>query len=91
MQYFLVLCYSVAKLGQGLEKMILIPYQQYIQLKYLKQALCVPYSTPNVVVYLEMALLPMAYVIDIRQFVYLHHILMLTNDEHVKNLYYQQL
>ena len=29
-----------------------------VQLKYLKQALRVPYSTPNVVVYLEMGLLP---------------------------------
>ena len=29
-----------------------------LQLKYLKQALRVPYSTPNVVVYLEMGLLP---------------------------------
>ena len=52
---------------------------------------CTFNSTPNVVVYLEMALLPMEYVIDIRRFVYLHHILMLMNDEPVKNLYYQQL
>ena len=62
-----------------------------VQLKYLKQALRVPYSTPNVVVYLEMGLLPIEYVIDIRRFVYLHHILMLTNNEPVKNLYFQQL
>ena len=58
-----------------------------VQLKYLKQALRVPY----LVVYLEMGLLPIEYVIDIKQFVYLHHILMLTNDEPMKNLYYQQL
>ena len=51
----------------------------------------VPYSTPNVVVYLEMGLLPIEYVIDIRRFVYLHDILMLTNDKFVKNLYYRQL
>ena len=38
-----------------------------------------------------MGLLPIEYVIDIKQFVYLHHILMLTNDEPMKNLYYQQL
>ena len=38
-----------------------------------------------------MGLLPVECVIDIRHFVYLHHILMLTNDEAVKNLYYQQL
>ena len=47
-----------------------------VQLKYLKQALRVPYSTPKVVVYLEMGLLPIKYVIDVRRFVYLHHILM---------------
>ena len=51
----------------------------------------VTYSTPNVVVYLEMGLLPIEYVIDIRRFVYLHDILMLTNDKLVKNLYYRQL
>ena len=51
----------------------------------------VPYSTPYVVVYLEMGLLPIEYVIDIRRFVYLHDILMLTNDKLVKNLYYRQL
>ena len=62
-----------------------------VQLKYLKQALCVPYSTPNVVMYLEMGLLPIEYVIDIRLFVYLHYILMLMNDEPVKNLYFHQL
>ena len=62
-----------------------------VQLIYLKQALRVPYSTPNVVVYFEMGLLPIEYVIDMRRFVYLHYILMLTNDEPVKNLYYQQL
>ena len=38
-----------------------------------------------------MELLPVECVIDIRHFVYLHYILMLTNDEAVKNLYYQQL
>ena len=58
-----------------------------VQLKYLKQALRVPY----LVVYLEMGLLPIEYVIDIKRFVYFHHILMLTNDEPMKNLYYQQL
>ena len=51
----------------------------------------VTYSTPNVAVYLEMGLLPIEYVIDIRRFVYLHDILMLTNDKIVKNLYYRQL
>ena len=51
----------------------------------------VTYSTPNVVVYLEMGLLPIEYVIDIRRFVYLHDILMLANDKLVKNLYYRQL
>ena len=62
-----------------------------VQLKYLKQALRVPYSTPNIVEYLEMGLLSIEYVIDIRYFVYLHHILMLTSEEPVKNLYYQKL
>ena len=62
-----------------------------VQLIYLKQSLRVPYSTSNVVVYLEMELLPIEYVTDMRRFVYLHQILMLTNDESVKNLYYQQL
>ena len=56
-----------------------------VQLKYLMQTLRVPYSTPNVVVYLEMGLLPIEYVNDIRRFVYLHDILILTNDEPVKN------
>ena len=53
-----------------------------VQLKYLKQALCV--------VYLEIGLLPIEYVISHRRFDYLHNILMLTDDESVKNLYYQQ-
>ena len=55
----------------------LIDTLSVVQLKYLQQALHVPYSTPNVVVYLEMAFLPIEYVTDIRRFVYLHHILML--------------
>ena len=55
-----------------------------VQLKYLKQALRVPYSTPNVVVCLEMGLLSIEYVIEIRRFVYLHHILMSISDEPVK-------
>ena len=38
-----------------------------------------------------MGLLPIEYVIDIRRFVYLHHIVLLINDEPVKNLYFQQL
>ena len=39
-----------------------------------------------------MGLLPLSFiVIDVRRFVYLHHILLLTNDEPMKNLYYQQL
>ena len=38
-----------------------------------------------------MRLLSKEYVSDIRCFVYLDHILMLRNDEPVKNLYYQQL
>ena len=62
-----------------------------VQLRYLKQALRVPYSTPNIVVYLEMGLLPIEYVIDFRCFIYLHHILMLTNGKPVNSLYYQQL
>ena len=53
-----------------------------VQLNYLKQALRVPY----LVAYLEMG-----YVVDIKRLVYFHHILMLTNDEPMKNLYYQQL
>ena len=52
-----------------------------VQLKYLKQALCA--------VYLEIGLLPIEYVISHRRFDYLHNILMLTDDESVKNLYYQ--
>ena len=55
-----------------------------VQLKYLKQALRVPYSTPNVVVCLEMGLLSIEYVIEIRRFVYLHHISMSISDEPVK-------
>ena len=62
-----------------------------VQLKYLKQALHVPFSTPNAIVYIEMGLLPIEYVTYIRCFVYLHHILMLTKDEPVKNFFYQQL
>ena len=39
-----------------------------------------------------MGLLPLSFiVIDVRRFVYLHHILLLTNDEPMNNLYYQQL
>ena len=36
-----------------------------VQIKYLKEALRLPYSTPNVVVYLEIGLLQIDYVIDI--------------------------
>ena len=83
MPYFLVLCYSIAKLGQGSENIILIPLT-VVKLKYLKKALRVPYSTPNVVVCLEMGLVSIEYVIEIRRFIYLHHILMSISDEPVK-------
>ena len=36
-----------------------------VQIKYLKEALRLPHSTPNVVVYLEIGLLQIDYVIDI--------------------------
>ena len=57
-----------------------------VQLKCLKQR-CLPYGTSNVVVYLKMRLLLIEYVIDIRCFVYLLHILLLADDEPVKNLF----
>ena len=63
-----------------------------VQPTYLKQALRVPYSKPSAVISLEMGLLPLPFiVIDMRSFVFLHYILLLTNVEPMKNLYYQQL
>ena len=63
-----------------------------VQPIYMKQTLRVLYSKPSVVISLEVGLLPLSFiVIDVRRFVYLHHILLLTNDKPMKNLYYQQL
>ena len=62
-----------------------------IQLKFLKQMIRVPYSTPNIGLFLELGLLPIVYIIDIRKITYLHHIITLPDEDQVKLLYFQQL
>ena len=62
-----------------------------LQLKFLKHIMRCPYSTPNVGIFLELGLLPIEYVIDIRQMTYLQHILSLPSDDPVNLLYNQQL
>ena len=62
-----------------------------IQLKYLKRILRAPQSTSNCFVYLELGILPISYVIDIRQLSFLHHILLLGENDPVRRIYNEQL
>ena len=61
-----------------------------LQTKYLKQMLHVPYSCANIGIFLELGILPVNYLIDIRRITFLHHIYNLPNDDPVQQLHYQQ-
>ena len=62
-----------------------------IQLKYLKRILRAPQSTSNCFVYLELGILPISYIIHIRQLSFLHHILLLQQNDPVRRIYTEQL
>ena len=54
------------------------------QLMYLKRILRSPLSTTNCFVFLELGVLPLSYIIHIRQLSFLHHILLLEEDDPVR-------
>ena len=56
-------------------------------MKYLKQTICLPYSTPNTGTLLDLGILP---VYDCRKLLFLHHILNLKEDDPVLKLYKKQ-
>ena len=60
-----------------------------IQLRYLKKMLKLPQATPNSFIYLETGTLPIDHEIYRRQCGFLHHILNLTDEDPVKQLYMQ--
>ena len=55
-----------------------IPSLESMQYKYLKQTMHIPYSTPNAGLLLELGILPIKDVVNIRKLTFLHHILSLT-------------
>lgn len=61
-----------------------------IQMKYLKRVLHAPRATSNVAVLRELGVLPIESELHIRQLCFLHHILMLPNDDPVRSTYEQQ-
>ena len=63
---------------------------QTLQMKYLKQTMCVPYSTPNKRTLPELEILPIYDVINCRKLLFLLHILNLKEDHPVLNLYKEQ-
>ena len=63
---------------------------QSTQLKYLKWMLHTPRGTPNVLVFLEVGVLPIRYEIDMRKINYLHHILTIELDDPVRHAHQNQ-
>ena len=61
------------------------------QLEFLKRILRVPSSACNVVVYLELGVLPALLEIHVMKLTFLHHILTLDDDDPVKQMYQEQL
>ena len=62
-----------------------------VQLKYLKRILRSPQSTTNCFVFLELGILPLMFVLHIRQLSFLHHILLLEDNDPVRLVYKEQL
>ena len=62
-----------------------------IQLRYLKRVMRAPTSTSNCFVFLELGLLPIQYIIHIRQLTFLQHILLLDDSDPVYCMYIEQL
>ena len=63
---------------------------QTLQMKYLNQTMCVPYSTPNKGTLLELGILPIYDVINCRKLLFIRHILNLKEDDPVLKLYKEQ-
>ena len=61
-----------------------------LQMKFLKRILHTPQSTPNVAVQIELGIKPIENEIHIRQLRFLHHILVLPEDDPVRQVYNQQ-
>ena len=59
------------------------------QLGSLKRVMKTASSTPNAFVFLELGVLPVDFEIQKRQLVFLHHILVLGEDDPVKEMYKQ--
>ena len=60
---------------------------QTLQMKYLKQTMCMPYSTLNKATLLELGILPIYDVINCTKLLFLHHILNLKEGDPVLKLY----
>ena len=60
------------------------------QLSYLKRVMRAPLSTPNAFVFLEFGVLPVKYIIQVRQLTFLHHILGLDNHDPVRKTFEAQ-
>ena len=63
---------------------------QTLQMKYLKQTMCVRYSTRNKGTLIELGILPKNDVINCRKLLFLHHVLNLKEDDPVLKLYREQ-
>ena len=64
---------------------------QTAQLKCLKRVMRSASSTPNCIMFLDLAILPIKYEIHIRQLVFIHHIVHLQSSNPVRQVYEQQL
>ena len=62
-----------------------------LQLKYLKRVLRSAPSTPNLFLFLEFGVLPISYLIHIRQLCFLHHITHIGDDHPVHLMYHKQI
>ena len=62
-----------------------------VQTRCLKRILWAPSSTSNAYVFLELAVLPVEYEIEIRQCMYLQHIIQLPDDHLIHRIYKQEL
>ena len=61
-----------------------------VQLKYLKRLAHAPHSTPNAFVFLEFGVLPVEFIIHIRQLSFLHHVTDLRASDPVYSMFEQQ-
>ena len=76
-------CQSLTRLSKSRDLSSL----ESVQYKYLKQTMHVPYSTPNAGVLLELGVIPIKDVINMRKLSFLRHILTLSTNDPVYKMY----